>query len=133
MRRFLYLISPNRIDENFYKSLNEALSTNKVKYFQLRLKKHSNQKLIKIGKKIKSITRKHKVKLIINDSALLAKKIDADGCHLGQSDGSINNAKKLLKNKVIGITCHGSRKLILSAIKKKNQATWHWDHFSNQN
>ena len=119
MRRFLYLISPNRIDENFYKSLNEALSTNKVKYFQLRLKKYSNRKLIKIGKKIKSITRKHKVKLIINDSALLAKKIDADGCHLGQSDGSINNAKKLLKNKIIGITCHGSRKLILSAIKKK--------------
>jgi thiamine-phosphate pyrophosphorylase len=63
---------------------------------------------------------KYKVKLIINDSPLLAKKINADGCHLGQSDGSIKNARKLLKkNKIIGITCHGSKKLILSAIKEK--------------
>ena len=52
-------------------------------------------------------------------SPLLAKKINADGCHLGQSDGSIKNARKLLKNKIIGITCHGSKKLILNAIKEK--------------
>ena len=51
---------------------------------------------------------------------MLAKKINADGCHLGQSDGSIKNARNLLKkNKIIGITCHGSKKLILNAIKNK--------------
>ena len=71
-------------------------------------------------KKVKIITKRHKVKLIINDFPLLAKKINADGCHLGQSDGSIKNARKLLKkNKIIGKTCHGSKKLILKAIKQK--------------
>jgi len=120
LRRFLYLISPNTINQRFYKDLEEVLSSKKVKYFQLRLKRHSGSKLIKIAKKIKIITKKYKVKLIINDSPMLAKKINADGCHLGQSDGSIKNAKSLLKkNKIIGITCHGSKKLILDAIKQK--------------
>ena len=120
MRRFLYLISPSTINQRFYKDLAEVLSSRKVKYFQLRLKKHSNSKLLKIAKKVKSVTKKYKVKLIINDFPVLAKKINADGCHLGQSDGSIKNARNLLKkNKIIGITCHGSKKLILSAIKEK--------------
>ena len=120
MRRFVYLISPNKTDQHFYKDLKEVLSSRRVKYFQLRLKKYSDSKLLRIGKKVRAITKKYKVKLIINDSPLLAKKINADGCHLGQSDGSIKNAKKLLKkNKIIGITCHGSKKLILSSIKEK--------------
>ncbi len=120
MRRFLYLISPNKINKQFYKDLAEVLSSKKVRYFQLRLKKHSNSKLLKIAKKVKNITKKYKVKLIINDFPALAKKINADGCHLGQSDGSIKNARNLLKkNKIIGITCHGSKKLILNAIKEK--------------
>ena len=119
MRRFLYLISPNIIDQRFYKDLGEVLSSKKVKYFQLRLKRHSSSKLLKIAKKVKTITKKYKVKLIINDFPILAKKINADGCHLGQFDGSIKNAKNLLKkDKIIGITCHGSKKLILKAIKE---------------
>ena len=120
MRRFLYLISPNKINYQFYKNLEEVLSSGKIKYFQLRLKKYSNSKIIKIARKVKKITKKYKVKLIINDFPALAKKINADGCHLGQSDGSIKNARNLLKkNKIIGITCHGSKKLILNAIKEK--------------
>ena len=91
-----------------------------MRYFQLRLKKYSNSKLLRIARKVKSITKKYKVKLIINDFPVLAKKINADGCHLGQSDGSIKYAKNLLKkDKIIGITCHGSKKLILKAIKEK--------------
>jgi thiamine-phosphate pyrophosphorylase len=120
LRRFLYLISLNKVDKDFYKNLKEVLASRRVKYFQLRLKKYSDSKLLKIGKKVRTITKKYKVKLIINDSPLLAKKINADGCHLGQSDGLIKNSRKLLKkNKIIGITCHGSKKLILSAIKEK--------------
>jgi len=120
LRRFLYLISPSKINRRFYKDLAEVLSSKKVKYFQLRLKKHSNSKLLKIAKKVKKITKKYKVKLIINDFPTLAKKINADGCHLGQSDGSIKNVRNFLKkNKIIGITCHGSKKLILNAIKEK--------------
>ena len=120
LRRFLYLISPSKIDKCFYKDLEEVLSSKKVSYFQLRLKNYSNSKLLKIGKKIKRITKKYKVKLIINDFPVLANKIGADGCHLGQTDGSIKIARNLLKkNKIIGITCHGSKKLILNAIKER--------------
>ena len=98
----------------------EVLSSRKVRYFQLRLKKHSNSKLLRIARRVKNITKKYKVKLIINDFPVLAKKINADGCHLGQSDEPIKNARSLLKkNKIIGITCHGSKKLILNAIKQK--------------
>ena len=120
MKRFLYLISPSKISVNFYKDLEDILSTKKVKYFQIRLKKYSDSKIIRISKKVKALTKKYKVKLIINDSPVLAKKINADGCHLGQSDASIKDSKNLLKKeKIIGITCHGSKKLILNAIKEK--------------
>ena len=120
MKRFLYLISPSKININFYKDLEDILSTKKVKYFQIRLKKYSDSKIIRISKKVKTLTKKYKVKLIINDSPVLAKKINADGCHLGQSDVSIKDSRNLLKKeKIIGITCHGSKKLILNAIKEK--------------
>ena len=56
----------------------------------------------------KHITQKYKVKFIINDDPLLAKKVRADGCHLGQKDMNILDARKILKNKIIGITCHNS-------------------------
>jgi len=120
LKRFLYLISPSKISVNFYKDLEDILSTKKVKYFQIRLKKYSDSKIIRISKKVKTLTKKYKVKLIINDSPVLAKKINADGCHLGQSDVSIKDSRNLLKKeKIIGITCHGSKKLILNAIKEK--------------
>ena len=120
MKRFLYLISPSKINVNFYKDLEDVLSAKKVKYFQIRLKKYSDSKIIRISKKVRTLTKKYKVKLIINDSPVLAKKINADGCHLGQSDVSIKDSKNLLKKeKIIGITCHGSKKLILNAIKEK--------------
>ena len=120
LKRFLYLISPNKIKINFYKDLEEVLSSNKVKYFQLRLKNYSFSSILKIGKKIKKITKKNKVKLIINDSIYIAKKLNSDGCHLGQSDGSIKKAKMILKKrKLIGVTCHGSKKLILNGIKER--------------
>ena len=69
-----------------------------------------------IGKKIKKICKKFKVKFLVNDDPFLAKKLNADGCHLGQKDMSINKARKILKNKIIGITCHNSIKLAKIAI-----------------
>ena len=58
IERFLYLISPSKINQNFYKDLQKFLSSGKVKYFQLRLKKYSNSKLIKYWKKIKAYYKK---------------------------------------------------------------------------
>ncbi len=118
LKKFIYLISPNKIDRDFYKSLNKVLSSGIVKYFQLRLKIDQNSNFIKIAKKISLITKKHKVKFIINDFPSLAKLTKADGCHLGQKDVSVKLARKLLKKKIIGITCHGSKKLILNARKQ---------------
>ena len=69
-----------------------------------------------IGKKIKNICKKNNVKFIINDDPLLAKKLDADGCHLGQKDMSIKNARKIIGNKIIGITCHNSIRLAKAAL-----------------
>ena len=84
-KRFIYLISPNEIkEEEFYSNLNQVLSSKKVNFFQLRLKKESLKKQIYIGKKIKKICKKHKVIFLINDNPVIAKKVNADGCHLGQ-------------------------------------------------
>jgi len=95
-----------------------VLKTNKVKFFQLRLKNTSTVQLIKIAKRIKEITKKNKVKLLINDDPFLAKAVNADGCHIGQKDISYFNSRKILGNKkIIGITCHNSKKLALKAKK----------------
>ena len=94
------------------------LKTNKVKFFQLRLKKITNTNLLKISKKVKKITKKNNVKFLINDKPLIAKKIGADGCHIGQKDLNLKKSRKILgKNKIIGVTCHNSKKLALKAKK----------------
>ena len=117
MKKLVYLISPNKIDHNFFASLDKVLSFKNVKFFQLRLKNLSQKKLLNFSKRIIKITTKHKVKFIINDNFILASKINADGCHMGQSDGSFSKARKKLKNKIFGITCHNSKKLANNAIK----------------
>ncbi len=118
-KKFIYLISPNKISSSFDKNLKLILKTGKVSFFQLRLKNYSLKKKIIIGKKIKNICKKNKVKFIINDDPLLALKLNADGCHLGQKDMNINIAKKILGKKIIGITCHNSINLAKKAIKAK--------------
>ena len=117
MKRLVYLISPNKINQNFYTSLDKVLSFKNVKFFQLRLKNVSQKDLINICKKIKKITTKHKVKFIINDNYALTSKIRANGCHMGQHDGSFKIARKKLKGKILGITCHNSKILTNEAIK----------------
>ena len=115
-KRFVYLISPNKIrNKDFYKNLCQVLSSKKVRFFQLRLKKEKIKNKIFISKKIRKICRKYQVKFIINDDPVLAKKVNADGCHLGQKDMNISKARKILKNKIIGITCHNSINLAKKA------------------
>ena len=118
-KKFIYLISPNKINNEFYHNLNKVLKSGKISFFQMRLKKYSLKKKILIGKKIKQICKKNNVKLLINDDPILTKKIDADGCHLGQKDTDIIEARKIIGNKIIGITCHNSIKLAKKAIKNK--------------
>jgi thiamine-phosphate pyrophosphorylase len=118
-KKFIYLISPNKIYPQFYKDLKNILETDKVSFFQLRLKKYSLTRKIIIGRKIHQICRKNGVKFLVNDDPLLSKKLNADGCHLGQKDMSLKKARKIIGDKIIGITCHNSVKLAKKAIKDK--------------
>jgi thiamine-phosphate pyrophosphorylase len=118
-KKFIYLISPPKIERNFFKNLNEVLKQKKTSYFQLRLKRDSFKKKLVIGRKIQKICKKFKVKFLVNDDVYLSKKLNADGCHLGQSDMKIKEARKLIGKKIIGITCHNSIKLAKTAIKNK--------------
>ena len=118
-KKFIYLISPTKISKSFYNQLKDVLKQKKVSFFQLRLKKESFKKKLQIGRKIKRICNKFNVKFLINDDVYLAKKLNADGCHLGQKDMGITEARKLIGNKIIGITCHNSIKLAKIAITNK--------------
>jgi thiamine-phosphate pyrophosphorylase len=116
-KKFIYLISPNKIiNNNFYEDLIEVFKSKKVGFFQLRLKNTKMKNLVLIGNKVKKICKKFNVKFIINDNPFLAKILNADGCHLGQNDMDISKARIILKNKIIGITCHNSIKLAKDAI-----------------
>ena len=118
-KKFIYLISPNKIYPQFYHDLNQVLRTGKVALFQLRLKKYSLKQKTVIGKKIQRICKRNAVKFIVNDDPELSKKLNADGCHLGQKDMNLSKARKIIGNKIIGITCHNSIKLAKTAIKEK--------------
>ena len=118
-KKYIYLISPLKIKKSFYNDLIEVLKYKKVSFFQLRLKKENFKKKLLIGKKIKEICKKYDVKFLINDDVNLSKKLDADGCHLGQKDMNIFQARKLIGRKIIGITCHNSIKLANIAAKNK--------------
>jgi len=118
-KNFVYLISPNKIKlKNFYKKLEMLFKTKKVSFFQLRLKTEKKIKILSISKKIKKITKKYNVKFIINDDPNLAVETNAEGCHIGQKDFNIKKARKILKNKILGVTCHNSIKLVKKAIRE---------------
>ena len=116
-KKFIYLISPNKISNIFYRNLDLILKTGKVGLFQLRLKYYSSKKKIHIGRKIKEICKKNKVIFLVNDDPLLALKLNADGCHLGQKDMKIKKARQIIGKKIIGITCHNSFDLAKKGIQ----------------
>ena len=102
LKPLIYLISPNKIYPNFYYKLNKVLASKKVSFFQLRLKNKPINEITKIAKQIRIITIKYKVKLIINDSVAIAKKVNADGCHLGQKDELYRiTQEKILRKKLL--------------------------------
>ena len=119
-KKFIYLISPPKIDiKNFFYQLEDVFKTKKISFFQLRLKKTPKKKILYIGKKVVGLCKKDDVKFIINDDPYLAKQINSDGCHIGQKDMCIHKVRKILDNKIVGITCHNSKKLIKKAINDK--------------
>ena len=116
----LYLISPSEIIVNeFEKSLELVLKTGLVSCFQLRLKNIEDDFIISASKKLMSICKKYNVPFILNDRLDLSNKMNADGVHLGESDGSILEARKLLGTKaIIGASCYNSKHLAMEAAEK---------------
>ncbi|ARS26501.1 thiamine phosphate synthase [Sphingomonas sp. KC8] len=113
----LYLISPPRIDEGFAAKLAEALDAGApVAAFQLRLKGVDDHAIAALAPPLQKLCADHDVAFIVNDSIGLAKRLKADGVHLGQDDGDPRDAREQLgRDAQIGVTCHDSRHLAMDA------------------
>jgi thiamine-phosphate pyrophosphorylase len=112
----LYLISPQQVGEPFPDRLKAALEPGIATAFQLRVKDLDEHELARLAEPLQRICADADVAFIVNDSMALAKRLGADGVHLGQSDGDIREARALLgPSAQIGKTCHDSRHLAMEA------------------
>ena len=112
----LYLISPLDVSGAFADRLARALDAGPVAAFQLRLKGLDEHEAARLAEPLQAICAARDVTFIINDSVSLAKRLGADGVHLGQSDGDVRDARERLgKTAQIGVTCHDSRHLAMEA------------------
>jgi thiamine-phosphate pyrophosphorylase len=112
----LYLISPQEVDGAFPDRLKAALEPGFASAFQLRVKDVEEHELARLAEPLLRICAGANVAFIVNDSVALAKRLNADGVHLGQSDGDIREARALLgPSAQIGKTCHDSRHLAMEA------------------
>jgi thiamine-phosphate pyrophosphorylase len=112
----LYLISPLDVGGDFPAHLEAALSAGSVAAFQFRVKELDQHEAAALAEPLQAICAAHDVAFIVNDSVALAKRLKADGVHLGQGDGDVGEARELLgRDAQIGVTCHNSRHLAMEA------------------
>ena len=112
----LYLISPQEVGGTFPDRLKAAAEPGVAKAFQLRVKDVDEHELARLAEPLQRICADAEVAFIVNDSMALAKRLGADGVHLGQSDGDVREARALLgPSAQIGKTCHDSRHLAMEA------------------
>jgi thiamine-phosphate pyrophosphorylase len=112
----LYLIGPQEVGGNFPDRLKAALAGGPVAAFQLRVKDVDQHELARLAEPLQRVCADADVAFIVNDSVSLARRLDADGVHLGQSDGDPREARAILgPSKQIGVTCHASRHLAMAA------------------
>lgn len=114
----LYLISPLDVSGDFPRRLERALEAGKgvVTAFQFRVKGIDQHEAAALAEPLQEICAAHEVAFIVNDSIALAKRLKADGVHLGQGDGDVKEAREELGREAqIGVTCHASRHLAIEA------------------
>ena len=112
----LYLISPLEVGGDFPAQLEAALSAGPVAAFQFRVKEVDQHEAAALAEPLQAICASHDVAFIVNDSVALAKRLKADGVHMGQGDGDVREARELLgRDAQIGVTCHNSRHLAMEA------------------
>lgn len=116
-RARLYLITPPSIDDlGWSHEIEEALAGGDVAAVQLRLKGAPDETVLKIGSALKPIVQAAGAAFIVNDRPDLAARLEADGVHVGQSDASYAEARRLLgAERIVGVTCHNSRDLAYDA------------------
>jgi thiamine-phosphate pyrophosphorylase len=112
----LYLISPLEVGGDFPAALEAALSAGPVAAFQFRVKEIDQHEAAALAEPLQAICAAHDAAFIVNDSVALAKRLKADGVHLGQGDGDVREAREILGSDAqIGVTCHNSRHLAMEA------------------
>ena len=112
----LYLISPLDVGGDFPDQLRAALEGGSVAAFQFRVKDLDQHAAARLAAPLQAICAEHDCAFIVNDSIALAKRLGADGVHLGQGDGDPREARDVLgRDAQIGVTCHNSRHLALEA------------------
>jgi thiamine-phosphate pyrophosphorylase len=112
----LYLISPLNVSGSFPDRLARALDAGPVSAFQFRVKDVDQHEATRLAEPLQVICQAREVAFIVNDSVSLAKRLGADGVHLGQGDGDPAEARKILgRDAQIGVTCHDSRHLAMEA------------------
>ncbi|WP_421994265.1 thiamine phosphate synthase [Roseococcus sp.] len=111
----LYLVTPPVLPTGFADLLAAALDSGDVACLQLRLKDAPEDEIRRAVETLMPIAQAREVAFILNDDAKLAAATGCDGAHLGQTDGDHAGARKLLKGKILGITCHASRHLAMEA------------------
>ena len=112
----LYLISPQDVGGSFPDRLKAALEPGIASAFQLRVKEVDDHELARLAEPLQRLCGDVGVAFIVNDSMGLAKRLGADGVHLGQSDGDVRDARTLLgPNAQIGKTCHDNRHFAMEA------------------
>jgi thiamine-phosphate pyrophosphorylase len=114
----LYLITPPVIDDAkaFAALLEQALDAGDVAAIQVRLKDVSEAHLAEVTKAVLAVGQDYEVAVLLNDSPELAAKFGCDGVHIGQSDGTLKDARKIMgPDAMIGVTCHDSRHLAMEA------------------
>lgn len=112
----LYLISPLDVGGDFPERLRRALAAAPVAAFQFRVKGLDEHTAAELAAPLQAVCAEAGTAFIVNDSVSLAKRLDADGVHLGQKDGDVREARERLGREAqIGVTCHGSRDLAMEA------------------
>lgn len=115
----IYLISPLDTGGDFPERLDAALATGQVAAFQFRVKGLDQHEAARLAEPLQALCRAHDVAFIVNDDIGLAKRLGADGVHLGQDDGDPADARRMLgPDAQIGVTCHASRHLAMEAAEK---------------
>ena len=116
----LYLISPPEIGPMFVGRLARAIAAGEngmqVAAFQFRVKGMDQHEAARLAEPLRDMCREREVAFIVNDSIALAKRLEADGVHLGQADGTVTEAREALGSQAqVGVTCHASRHLAMEA------------------